>query len=440
MIRSAQQGFRFLIAAVLALAGLLLAPGLPGPGPGWGASVSARTGPPHRVAARPALQQMLDEVVAAGAPGVVALVNDGRRGWREDRGHGGPHDRGVWQDARGVADLGTGRAMRPEDRFRAGSVTKSFVATVALQLVAEGRLSLSDSVERWLPGVLPYGGELTVRQLLSHTGGVPEYNFQPVVELFRVTRFHSWQPRELVALIADLPPDFVPGTAFSYSNTGYVLMGMIIERVTGRDLGRELERRIFRPLQLRGTSFPVNLPFLPWPYARGYSQALDEDYNWVEGRLLDFTVYNPSWAWGPGNVVSDVDDIARFYRALLGGRLLPPALLAEMKATREVAPGVGYGLGLTLFETACGSIWGHEGTMPGFATEVFSSDDGTRQYGVMINAHIGPAAMYDRYWMAADQARREAFAGMPCATGAPTTGGQQIALDHLRATTDPARS
>ena len=187
--------------------------------------------------------------------------------------------------------------MRPDVRFRVASVTKSFVATVALQLVAERRLSLSDTVEHWLPGVLPYGEEVTVRQLLNHTSGVPDYLYPPIIELYGGNRLRSWQPQELVGLVADLPQDFPAGTAWSYSNTNYVLAGLIIERVTGRDLGRELERRIFRPLGLRDTYFPVDFPFLLWPYARGYSLDLDEAGTPIEGRLLDFTVYNPSLAW-----------------------------------------------------------------------------------------------------------------------------------------------
>jgi D-alanyl-D-alanine carboxypeptidase len=409
MIRSGQRAFCFSIAAVLAVAALLLAPGR---GSHWSASGSAASGPPHGGPARPELQRLLDQVVAAGAPGVVALVNDSRHRGR---------DRAVWQDASGVADLRTRRPMRPDDRYRVGSVTKSFVATVALQLVAEGRLSLSDTVERWLPELLPYGRSVTVRQLLSHTSGVPDNSMTPSIELLTGNRFRSWQPRELVALVADQPPDFPPGSAWSYSNTGYQLAGMVIERVTGHALGRELERRIFRPLQLHDTSFPVNFPFLLWPHARGYSLGLDDEGFPIEGPLLDFTVYNPSLAWAAGNIVSDMDDIARFYRALLGGRLLPPAQLAEMKTSVEIEPGVGYGLGLMVFATGCEPIWGHGGVIPGFSNELFNSEDGTRQYGVMMNAEIAPIAVFEPYFQAIDQALAEAFAGMPCEIGPEPT-------------------
>jgi D-alanyl-D-alanine carboxypeptidase len=404
----------------------LMAPDLLAPGSGWSASASVTTGPRHGGETRPDLAGRLDEVVAAGAPGVVALVNEGRRGWRDDGEHGWGRDHGVWQTARGVADLHTSRPMRPDVHFRIGSVTKSFVATVALQLVTERRLALSDSVERWLPGLLPYGDRVTVRQLLSQTSGVPDYVVAALTGLYRGDRLRSWRPRELVALVAGQAPEFPAGSRWSYSNTNYVLAGMIIERVTGSKLGRELERRIFRPLRLRDTSFPVDYPFLPWPHPRGYSLDYDAEANPIEGRLLDFTVINPSLAWAAGNIVSDMDDVARFYRALLGGRLLAPAQLAEMKTRTDIVPGVAaYGMGVFVFETDCGPIWGHSGGIPGFGNELFSSEDGTRQYGMMINAETPPAAVYEPFVLATVQALAEAF-GRPCVFAAPSSVRLQV--------------
>jgi D-alanyl-D-alanine carboxypeptidase len=180
--------------------------------------------------------------VAAGAPGAAARVRD---------------EQGVTQAASGVADLRSGRRMQPGLNYRVGSVTKPFVTTVVLQLVAEGRLSLQDTVERWLPGILPYGEQVTVRQLLNHTGGVPDYEALVLPQLYESKRgrFRSWTPQELVALVADQPPDFPPGTAWRYSNTGYVLAGLVVEAATGRKLGKKLARRIFRPLGLRDTFF-----------------------------------------------------------------------------------------------------------------------------------------------------------------------------------------
>jgi D-alanyl-D-alanine carboxypeptidase len=394
MMQSAQRMAWCSMAAVIAVAVLLLAPSAPAGAVKRTASASVAT-VPHGGMARPELQRRLDEVVAAGAPGIVALVNGGRGRRRDDVATGWRGARNVWQGTSGVSDLRTGRPIGRDDRFRVGSVTKSLVATVALQLVGERRLSLSDTVEQWLPGILPYGGQVSVRQVLNHTSGVPDYILRPIVELSRGNRFRSWQPRELVALVAGQPQEFPAGTAWSYSNTEYVLAGMIIERATGKALGHELERRIFRPLQLRDTSFPVNFPFLMGPHPRGYSLAGDDELGFVEGPLLDFTVYNPSLAWAAGSIVSDMDDLARFYRALLGGRLLAPELLTKMKTRVEIAPGVGYGLGMFVFDTPCGPLWGHGGAIPGFSNELTSSEDGTRQYGLMINADTAPEAVYE---------------------------------------------
>jgi D-alanyl-D-alanine carboxypeptidase len=327
------------------------------------------------------LRRLLDQIVAAGAPGAAARVRD---------------EQGVTQAASGVADLRSGRPMRPWLHYRVASVTKPFVATVVLQLVAEGRLSLSDTVERWLPGILAYGDQVTVRQLLDHTSGVPDYEAIGLRTLYgsRPGRFRVWTPQELVALVADQPPDFPPGTAWRYSNTGYVLAGMIVEAATGHKLGQELARRIFRPLGLRDTFFPVNAPGLPGPRSRGYSLPLGAE----EGPLLDFTIFNPSVAWGSGNLISNLGDLERFFRALLGGRLLPPRLLAAMTTPVPTGrPGFGYGLGLRVIETPAGRLLGHEGAIPGFNNIVLSTKDGRRQLGVMMNEEFATPAVYEAF-------------------------------------------
>src|SRR4051812_23142144 len=299
MFWSAQRGSRFGIGPMLLVLVVLT---------GSTAAVAApsvRRGGDRAVS--PELQRALDQVVAAGAPGALALVIDGAARVGEDRGGG--HEaraRGAVEAvASGVADVRTGRPMRPGDRFRAASVTKSMLATVVLQLVAEGRLSLSDTLERWLPGILGYGDRLTVRQLLNHTSGVPDYEAAVMAGLYAGDRFRSWRPRDLVALVADQPPDFPAGSARSYSNTGYVLLGLIVERVTGQRLGRELERRIFGPLGMHDTSAATNFPLLIGGHANGYSLQLDDQLNPIAGTLFDITVFNPSLAWAAGNVVSD---------------------------------------------------------------------------------------------------------------------------------------
>jgi D-alanyl-D-alanine carboxypeptidase len=344
---------------------------------------------------------LLDQIVAAGAPGAAALVRDGH---------------GVTQAASGLADLRTGRPMRPGLNYRVASVTKPMVATVVLQLVAEGRLSLSGTVGHWLPGVLPYGDQVTIRQLLNHTSGVPEYLAEPLIELYasRQGRFRSWAPRELVALVADQPPLFPAGTTHSYSNTNYVLAGLIVEATTGRTLAQELKRRIIRPLRLRDTSFPVNRPDIPGRNARGYSLPLGDQGPVLDGPLLDFTVFNPSLAWATGNVVSDLGDLARFFRALLGGRLLAPGLLAEMTTTVPIGQGAGYGLGLLVIQTPCGRLIGHDGGIPGFITIVLSTEDGRRQLGVMANQFFTTPAVDQAYSQVVTEIAMGLLEGAPC--------------------------
>ncbi len=310
------------------------------------------------------------------------------------------------QAASGVADLRARRAMRPGLHFRAGSLTKSLVATVVLQLVAEGRLSLSDALERWLPAILPYGDRVTIHQLLNHTSGVP-HNWATVERTLygsRQGRLRAWTPQALVGLVADQPPGFPPGTAWSYSNTGYVLLGLIVEAATGNTLARELGGCIFGPLGLRDTLLPGNSPGIPSPTSRGYSLPLSSQGEVITGPLLDFTAQNPSWAWAAGALVSTLEDLGHFFRALLGGRLLPPRLLAEMLSTVTVPPGSvplplydRYGLGLLEVETPAGRLVGNAGGIPGFLSIVLSTPDGRRQLGVMINVLVAPDPVYEAF-------------------------------------------
>jgi D-alanyl-D-alanine carboxypeptidase len=325
------------------------------------------------------VQRLLDSLVAAGAPGAAAWVQD------EDE---------TLQAAGGVADISTGRPMEARLRFRAGSLTKSFVAAVVLRLVAEGRLGLSDTLEGRLPGILPYGDQVSVRQLLNHTGGVPHdwATIERALYGSRQGRLRDWSPQDLVALVADRPPDFPPGSSWSYSNTGYILLGLIVEAATGNPLDQELDRCILGPLGLRHTYLPGDARELPGPMSRGYSLRVGPGGEVLEGSLLDFTVQNPSWAWAAGALASNLEDLVGFFRALLGGRLLPPGLLAEMRTTVAVPPDSiplplydRYGLGLLEVETRAGRLVGQLGGIPGYLSMVLSTPDDRRQLGLMIN-------------------------------------------------------
>lgn len=210
--------------------------------------------------------------------------------------------------------------------------------------------------------------------------------------------------RELVPLVADQPPGFPPGTAWSYSSTGYRLLGLVVEAASGSTLGHELHRRIFGPLGLHGTSFPATSPGIPSPRSRGYSLPLGLQGQPLDGPLLDVTAQNPSWAWGAGALVSDLEDLTCFLRALLGGRLLPLGLLAEMLSTVMVPPGSiplplydRYGLGLLETETPARRVVGSVGGIPGFLNVVLSTSDGRQQLGVMTNVLVAPVVVVEAF-------------------------------------------
>ncbi|WP_307868733.1 serine hydrolase domain-containing protein [Umezawaea beigongshangensis] len=303
---------------------------------------------------RAAVQKLLDELVDGGAAGVQVRITDGRD---------------VLVARSGVAELGSDRPVPRDGRFRAGSITKTFVASVVLQLVADGRVSLDAPVSRHLPGLLPDGDAITVRMLLQHTSGLFNYtNVFPEDDLAPLQR--HWDPEELVALATARPLDFPPGTAWNYSNTNYVVAGMLVERVTGRPYGEVVRQRVLRPLGMRSTLFPGDRTTLPEPHAHGYVT--------VGGAVVDATEINPSGAWAAGEVVTTTADLDRFTAALLSGRVVPPAQLAEMTRTTEVSPD--YGLGLQRETSSCGvQAWGHAGGIPGYLSLMLSTrDSGTR--------------------------------------------------------------
>jgi len=305
-----------------------------------------------------ALQAALQAVVDAGATGVIALVDDGDR---------------VSAATAGAARLDPFEAIRVRDQVRVGSITKSVMATITLQLVGEGRLRLDDSVERWLPGVVPNGSAITIRMLLQHTSGLFDYTEDPdffASILADPLRHHS--PEELLAVAFSHPPLFAPGQSWSYSNTGYILIGLVLQAVTHTPVQTLVERRVVRPLHLRNTYLATSGRFRG-PYAHGYAPPDISGDGYV-----DISAWNPSWAWSAGALVSNAPDARRFYQALLSGRLLRPRLLQQMMTTVDVAPGFGYGLGLFRLDTVCGTVWGHDGGIPGYISYALNDREGSR--------------------------------------------------------------
>ncbi|MDN5725112.1 MAG: beta-lactamase family protein [Propionibacteriales bacterium] len=275
-----------------------------------------------------------------------------------------------WVD--GLAEA-TGRPTSGSEHFRIGSITKTFVATVVLQLGDEQLVDLDASVETYLPGVVRGGAGITVRQVLQHTSGIPDYMKDEGWSTNRwrgSDRYANFSPDELLRQAFTRPPDFPPGHRFRYSNTNYVVAGMLIESVTGRDYGTEIEKRVLQPLALTGTMLPGSDPRLPEPAMRA---VMD-----VPGTAsTDVTEQNETLDWAAGEMISTSADLATFFDALLGGRLLSQQTLDQMRTTVPMGMGFHYGLGLERFDLPCGGqLWGHGGQLLGYVTYAYRRDDG----------------------------------------------------------------
>jgi D-alanyl-D-alanine carboxypeptidase len=376
--RAAFRAGAALLATVIALAGI--------------GSAAAAT-PPHRTETtatgdpyRARLQGALDDLRELGVVGAQGRVSVGHRDTVARSG---------------LADRYAGRPMPVNGHFRIGSNTKTFVAVVVLQLVGEGKLSLEDTVDRWLPGVVSGNGNdgarITIRNLLQHTSGLYNYT-QDLPALgsaddFDRHRYDHYDLADLAALAMRHPPVFAPGARWEYSNTGYVLAAMVVERVTGQSWAAQVRSRILIPLGLRDTSYPYDRPVLPRPHARSYQQFQPG------GPLVDVSVFNPTAPSAAGGMESTAADLVRFWRGLQRGELLRPAQLAEMRRTvladslQDVLPGLRYGLGVFWVPSQCGGYWGHPGDVPGTSTVNAVTARGDRAVVIYRNTGLAdPAA------------------------------------------------
>jgi D-alanyl-D-alanine carboxypeptidase len=329
---------------------------------------AAAASSPAASTSRTKLKTDLKQLVAAGTPGAILLVRDGNH---------------TTSFTAGFGDLSHKTPMRGDNHFKIASLTKTYTATAVLQLVQNGKLRLRDTVERWLPKLVPNGRHITVHMLLNHTSGLADFEDNPrYYKPYLSGNFGYYTPpRQLVRLSISQKPHFAPGARHEYSNTNYVVAQLIVEKITGNGLGIELKRRIFQPLGLTETSYPTK-PGLPSPYAHGYRL-----FN--KPPLIDVSGLSPSLAPGSGAIFSTTRDVADFYRALLTGRVLQPDMLKAMKTTVpasvEELGASGYGLGLVKWRTGCGPAWGHDGGIPGYWTRSYSSEDGRRQAVLMTN-------------------------------------------------------
>ncbi len=296
---------------------------------------------------------------------------------------------GRWCGTEGVADRATGRAVHERDTFRIGSITKAFVATVVLQLAAERRLSPEQPVQRLLPGVLPSRfPPITVSQLLNHTSGLPDepdppYDPSSPEDIAR-HRYDRWTPEQLVAQVSHGPMKFTPGTKQEYRGINYVLLALLIERLTGCRYGEAITHRILRPLDLRHTTVPGNDPRIHWPHVHGYLRMTD-------GSLLDITRFDQSAAWGEGEMISRTGDLDRFLTALFSGELLPPPELERMFTLPpdEVRMVDGtparYAAGLQTFTLNGITLWGKTGERYGYSSAMFATRDQQRRVVFSFN-------------------------------------------------------
>ncbi|PZG22538.1 serine hydrolase domain-containing protein [Nonomuraea aridisoli] len=317
---------------------------------------------------RPELRKALQEFVDAGFAGMQLRVHD---------------ERGEWAGSVGVRELGEDAEPPADGRFRIGSSTKTFTATLVLQLVAEGRIGLDTPVDDHLPE-FGLDRRITVRMLLRHTSGVfnhtgeldPDGTFVPGVpsvgQEWVDNRFRTYRPEELVRLALSKPARFEPGTDQSYSNTNYTLALLLVEKVTGRSYAEEMRRRILDPLGLSGTVVPGAQTEIPGPHAHGYYRYEDAG----QWKVVDVTRQNPSLLPGTGDLISTTRDLHTFVSALMGGELLPAPLLAEM---REPHGRLGYGLGLFVQDLGpdCGgTVFHHNGSTLGYGALMYGTPDG----------------------------------------------------------------
>ncbi|GAA3617696.1 serine hydrolase domain-containing protein [Nonomuraea rosea] len=330
---------------------------------------------------RPELQKAIEEIVESGFTGMTLRVHD---------------ERGEWTGSAGVSKLGESAKPPIDGHIRIGSNAKTFTATVVLQLVAEGKIELDTPAADYLPG-FGLDARITVRMLLQHTSGVfnftgdydPDGTYVPGILATTAgkewvdNRFKTYLPQELVELALSKPARFEPGTRWSYANTNYVLARLLIEKVSGRPFPEEMRRLILGPLGLTGTVAPTTQTEIPEPYAHAYYRYEEDG----EQKTVDVTRQNPSWISSGGDMISTTRDLHTFISALVGGKLLPAPLLAEMCTPYPTGiPNMGYGLGVFVVDTdGGGTVISHNGGMAGHGALMYSTPDGGKTLTASLN-------------------------------------------------------
>ncbi|MCI3277820.1 serine hydrolase domain-containing protein [Streptomyces cylindrosporus] len=354
------------LAATVALAltaGPLAAPALAVPAPASARTTTA----PDASALRAAIAGIPD------ADATAALVRVGGTA-------------GSWRGSAGVHDLASGTAADPDARFRAGSTTKVVTAAAVLKLAAQGRIDLGTPVQHYLPGLLTRAFEpVTVRQLLNHTSGIqPGDGWGDTFEEQYAHRFDTLTPRQVVASAVAKGPEFRPGTQQDYLNINYTVLGLLIEKVTGRPYADEVARLVLRPAGMRDTYFPGTDPRIRGPHNHGY-QAVRRADGTTE--LVDVTDWNQADRFAAGDMISTTADLQRLVTALFGGRIVPPGPeLEEMFTVPAGIEGATYSAGFQRFELDGEVYWFKSGARYGYSTAVGGSRDLRRTLVYSVNS------------------------------------------------------
>jgi D-alanyl-D-alanine carboxypeptidase len=294
--------------------------------------------------------------------------------------------------SRGYGNVPKAEPVKVEWQARLADITQVVTGSVVLALVGDGVLSLDDTVERWLPGLLGPGAGVTVRQLLQQTSGIPDYTATDAFQAdVKATPLADVPPQQLVGYVAQLPLEFAPGSQFGYSRTDPILLGLIVEAATGMALEDVIAARVTAPLGLERTSLPTTNE-LPAPRTEGYEFKVAEF-----GPIRKVTnALSPSWTWASAGMISTPVEAGRLLRARMAGRLFPDSLVAESISDFVRGDGLPrgpgksrYGLGIFAYRLPCGLMYGYTGRIPGWRTFAVANRQGTRSATVIVNVDNG---------------------------------------------------
>jgi D-alanyl-D-alanine carboxypeptidase len=292
----------------------------------------------------------------------------------------------------GYSDTTRKIALDTSNLLMQGSVGKTYVAAVAMQLVSEGKLDIDAPIARYLAGAtwldrIANARTITVRQIMNHTSGIVRYEFKKeVTDRLTADPWKVWSPEDRLEALFDDAPPFAPGEGWEYSDTNYIILGMIIEKITGRSYYAELERRILQPLGLRRT-VPTDRPEIPG-LANGYAGPRNELGGYdasirADGRFA----MNPQFEWTGGGIASTTSDLARWAKMLYEGKAFPSALVERMleSVPAKLGANARYGLGVIVRPSPLGPTWGHSGFFPGYATEMVYFPELRMSAAVQVN-------------------------------------------------------